>query len=70
MEGLFSLLLALLLLISPDGGGNNSSRRDSPPANPPVGQGVTPAVPSPALLPGAIGFGLALIKKKREEAQV
>ncbi len=71
MDGLWSLILALLLLISPGGGNPRSNRQNSPPPpsqNLPVGQGTTPAIPSPALLPGAIAFGVALLKKKRQDA--
>jgi hypothetical protein len=73
MDGFWALLAALLLLINPGNGHNHSHRRSSPPPpsqNLPVGRGPTPAVPSPALLPGAIAFGAALLKKKRQEAEI
>lgn len=73
MDGLYSLLLALLLLIVPGGGNKDKpSQRSAPPPptqNLPVGQGVTPAVPSPALLPAVIGFGVALRNKKQQDSK-
>lgn len=71
MDGLFSLLLALFFLIAPGNGNQRSNRRNSPPPpdqNLPVGKSAPP-IPSPALLPGAIAFGAALLKKKRQEAE-
>jgi hypothetical protein len=73
MEFLIALMMALPFLFGTGhGGGNNHKQTQA--NNPRLEQNGKPtSVPTPALLPGLIGLGVAAFRKhksKKDEAQV
>lgn len=55
---------SLLIVLGDDGSGGTAWAAD----NFTLGQASAEAVPTPALLPGMIGFGMSLVRKKRKQA--